>query len=118
MAYTLDFRKQAISLMEQNKPIREVSQLLCVGVATLYRWKQRHDQGRLRAHYPSKRGFYKIDEQALRTYLAKRPDAYQHEIAVELGVTRTGVQWALKRLGITRKKAPHSTASAMKTSSL
>lgn len=111
MAYSLDLRRRALTLLSQDYKIEEVSNLLNIGTATLWRWKAREKQGNLEASYPKTRDFYKIDEAKLRQFISDNPDAYQHEIAEALGVTRTGVQYALARLGITRKKRHHNTKS-------
>ena len=114
MAYSLDFRLRAVELLTKQIQIERISVILSVGVATLYRWKKRYREGHLKVCYPKVRRPYKIDEDALKDYLSKNQDAYQHEIAKELGVTKSAVQWALKRLEITRKKRHHITGSVMK----
>ena len=106
MAYSLDLRQRALALLSQNHKIEDVSELLNIGTATLWRWKAREKQGNLAAAYPTTRTFYKIDEVKLRKYIDDNPEAYQHEIADVLGVSRSAVQYALQRLQITRKKDP------------
>jgi len=104
MAYSLDFRTTALQLLDQKIPVKQVAELLSVGTTTLHRWWQRQEQGKLQACYPKSTKPYKVDERALRTYLYKRPDAYQHELAEQLGVSKSSIQWAMKRLCFTRKK--------------
>ncbi|WP_265025995.1 transposase [Wolbachia endosymbiont (group A) of Bibio marci] len=38
MAYSVDLREKAISLVERGKSKSEVADLLEIGIATLYRW--------------------------------------------------------------------------------
>jgi len=116
MAYSLYFGTTALQLLEQKNPVKEVAELLNVGTATLDRWKQRQKQGQLQASYPKSRKPYKVDESALCSYLEQHPDAYQHELAQELGVTKSAIQWAMKRLGFTRKKRYLTIENAMRKS--
>ena len=114
MAYGDDFRKRAMSMLVEKKSVIEVSRLLDIGYSTLHRWKKRQEDGKLGARYPSRRKAYKLDEEKLKLYIEKHPDAYAREITVALGSTRGTVASALKRLNITRKKRLRSTGSGMK----
>ena len=114
MAYSVDLRRRALELLSDNHSVEEVSSLLNIGTASLWRWKRRDRQGQLEAHYPKSRSPYKVDEARLRAFVADHPDAYQHEIGDALGVSRSGIQVALQRLQITRKKRPRTTENAMK----
>ncbi len=115
MAYSLDLRIRAIELLNSNEPIVEVSDLLGVSLSSLYRWKKRNNSETLKPLYPKSRGAYKLDEQAMIDYISSNPDAYQHEIASAMGVTKSAIQWSFKRLGITRKKRHHNTKNVMKS---
>jgi len=115
MAHSMDLRLRAVGLMEKDHTVLEISKLLDIGTATLWRWKARARQDRLAPSYPTDRPAYKLDEQAMLSWLAAHPDAYQHEIAKAMGVSRTAVQWAFKRLGITRKKRRRNTVNVMKS---
>ena len=70
----------------------------------MQRWKsQLKETGNLT---PKKRRetWKKIEPEKLRGYVAADPDAYQKEIAEAFDVSKSAIQKALKRLGITRKK--------------
>lgn len=57
----------------------------------------------------------KIHPDALKGDVEKYPDAYQYERAKRLGVSQRGIGYALKRLGISRKKTlspPQAEAAA------
>ena len=41
---------------------------------------------------------------ALAREIKKRPEAYQHELAEQFGVSQRGIGKALKRLGLSRNK--------------
>ena len=116
MAYDLDFRTHTVSLLSAGHSLSFVSQLLCVGTATLVRWKARASHDNLAAHYPKTRGSYKIDDTALQAYIAQHPDACLQEIADAIGSRPSSISDALKRLGITRKKRRHSIAKGMRKS--
>ena len=65
----------------------------------MFRWSKR-----IEAQSTRKRPATKIKEEALRKDIAMYSDAYQYERAERLGVSQRGICWALKRLGINRKK--------------
>ncbi len=114
MAHSIDLRLRAVRLLEIGHTVLEVSDLLDLGTATLWRWKKRARQGYLPANYPANRAPYKLDEKAMLTYLSEYPDAYQHEIAKVMGVSQSAIWLSFKRLGITRKKRRHNTVNVMK----
>lgn len=112
MANSLDYRERAMELLEEGKSQTEVAELLAVNRKTLYEWKQRG--GELGTSYPSRRGAYHIDKEAIKAHLEKEPDAHLSELASVAGGTTQGVRHALKRMGITRKKRRLSTVNEMK----
>ena len=116
MAYSMDLRLKALGLLDGGRSVEDVSKLLDIGTATLWRWLRRRRKGRLETAYTWKRTPYKLDEAAMLAYMEAHPDAYQYEIAAAMGVGKSTIQWALKRLGITRKKRRRNTGSAMKRS--
>ena len=104
MAYGKDFRQRAIEMLNTGSSAVAVSKVLGVGYATLHRWKKRQASGTLAPDYPTRRKAYKINEEKLKSYVKKHPDAYAYEIAEAIGSKRGTVESALKRLKITRKK--------------
>lgn len=99
MTYCLDFCIRALSLLDNGRCVAEVSRLLNIGRSTLDAWVRRSRSGQLKACYPHSRRGYKVDARQLEAYVLAHPDAYQHEIAVALGVKPTTICEALKRLG-------------------
>lgn len=118
MAYSEDMRKRALELIASGKSVAEISRLLNVSVSSLIRWQHRQKEGRLGAWYPKTRGSYKVDEEKLKAYVAEHPDAYLYEIAEAIGSKTTTVDYALRRLGITRKKRPRNIANETRKSAL
>lgn len=116
MAYSLDMRQRALELLKEGKTKKEVSKMLGVGRTSLLRWEKRELKGELAAIYPKKRGGFRVDDEKLKAYVAKNPDAYQAEIAEAIGAKENTVCRALKRLKITRKKKLRSTRNGMKKS--
>jgi len=104
MAYDLDLRSRAMALLAEGKTSGYVAEVLGVGRVTVTRWKKRYKEDRLEAVYAKRRKTRVIDEEALKKYVEERPDAYLHEIAEALGCSKSGVEHAIARLGITRKK--------------
>jgi transposase len=113
MAYNLDLRQRAIALLEKGFSLREVSELLAIGSATLIRRNRRYREGKLAVFYPKTRR-RKINDEALTLAVEAQPDAYLHEIAAQFGVTAQGILYAMRRLKITRKKRRRSTVSVTK----
>ena len=114
MANSLDYRERAMELLEEGKSQTEVSELLGVGRKTIGAWQKRQESGSLETSYPSRRGAYHIDKEAIKAHLEKEPDAHLSELASVAGGTTQGVRHALKRMGITRKKRRLSTVNEMK----
>jgi hypothetical protein len=80
--------------------------LFSIGTTTIKNWK------RLRAQTEKLEGQgrpcnpYKIDTEALKSYIRERPDAFLNEIASHFGVTAPAIHTAMKRMNITRGKRP------------
>lgn len=97
-------RQRALELVKEGKNKTEISKMLGVSRASLLRWSKRASRGELAATYPKKRGGFRVDDEKLKDYVAKHPDAYQTEIAEAIGAKENTVCRALKRLKISRKK--------------
>ena len=52
-----------------------------------------------------------VNMELLKQDIILYPDSYQHERGQRLGVSRSGIYWALKRLSITYKKNTDSSQS-------
>lgn len=100
MAYSLDFRLQALTIKEKKGlSFAETAERFGVGIASVVRWSKKPEPQTNR-HKPS----IKINIEALKEDIALYPDAYQYERAERLHVSRTDIWHALNRLGVTYKK--------------
>ena len=116
MSHRTEIRERVIEYLESGGLIKSAVEIFKVSRSSIQRWRRRKAQtGEIK---PTERKNlpYKIDDEALKLYIAKYPDAYLTEIAEVFSVTDSGVYRALKRLGITRKKSRHSTPNEMKKS--
>ena len=101
MTYSLDFRKKALSIREEEGlTIAEVSARFSVGVASVNRWiKDIHPKAY------SRKNFRKLDPDVVAEDVQKYPDAYQYERAERLGVQQSSINYVLNKLGVTYKKS-------------
>jgi transposase-like protein len=96
--YSLDFRRRAVALVEeQGCCVAHVAKLLDIGRVTLHRWLKLPD---LAAQPMGPKGPRKLCPEVLAQHVADHPDAYIHERATALGVSRYAVWYGLRRLGI------------------
>lgn len=115
MSYPVKYRERVLAYREEGHTLEESSKVFKVAISTIRKWDQRlKETGDLTPKVPE-RSFKKIDPSKLRAYVAQHPDAYQKEIAMDFGCSKSAVQKALKRLKITRKKRPHTTRSRTTT---
>ena len=105
MTYSLGFRRKVLSVRKkEGLTISEVASRFDVGVASVVRWLKTPEPSLTR-----NKGATKIDMDALSEDVRQYPDAYQRERAERLGVTRQGIYYALKRLGVSYKKKHYLT---------
>jgi len=113
MTYSLDLRNKAIKYIENGGTWNSASQIFGVSVRTLAHWLRRKKQNNL-SPKARQTGSYKIDEEHLKDYISKNPDAYLREIAEEFGTTIPAVFYACRRSKITLKKRHPTTRKEMK----
>jgi transposase len=102
--YSLDFREHVLGIGEKEKlSVRKLGKRFGISFNTVMNWKKRLLPTLKRNKGPSKLAHEKLIED-VKNY----PDAYQHERAQRLNVSRSCVHFALKRLKITYKKKPVS----------
>lgn len=102
MTYSIDYRRRAITLLEEGKKKSHIAELLGVARTTLDRWLIRPS---LEPNQGGPKGPHKLDLEDLKVHVENYPDAYQYERAVDLGVSRHVVMHGLKRLGIKKTLA-------------
>lgn len=100
MAYPAQFRKKLLSVMaKEGLTIEEVAKRFAVGKVSVSRWKNNPDP-----IFKRNRPAQKIDMEALKKDVELNPDSFIHERAARFSVSNSGMRYALKRLGISRKK--------------
>ena len=114
MTYSLDFRQKVLAIKRQEGlSLDETAKRFGIGSATVSRWLNRPEPKRHRNKPATK-----IDMDALAKDIEHYPDAYMHERAERLGVSKSGIGHALKRLGVSRKKKPVSSESQRRYTSI
>ena len=105
--YSLDFRKQVLKIGKaEGLSIRQIGKRFGISFNSVMNWKK-HLFPKLKRNKPAT----KIDMEGLRQDIEAYPDAYMYERAQRLNASPSGIAWALKRLGVTRKKKPFSSQS-------
>lgn len=107
MCYSLDFRKRVFAVKKkENLTFSKTSKRFHIPMNTLFRWQKRMEPKTTRNKPATK-----IDMEALRRDIGKRPDRFQYERAQDFGVTQGAIWFALKRLAISYKKNSVSSKS-------
>ena len=97
MTYSKDFRQKVLRIKDQeNLSFSKVAKRFGVARDTVFRWSK-NIEAILKRHKPAT----KIDMEALKRDVEKHPDAYQYERAKRLGVCKSAIGYAIKRLGVT-----------------
>ena len=109
MAYSHDLRKKALGYIENGGSQVQASRIFAVTIQTLCNWANRRKRGLLPPIKTRKRSPSKINNEALKKYLQKHPDAYLREIASEFDSSISGIFYACKRLKVSLKKRPRFT---------
>lgn len=100
MTWSIDLRHQALSTKKHEMlSYGETAKRFGVSVSSLARWVTRLKPKSVRNSHATK-----INTNLLRQDVAIYPDAYHHERAKRLNVSKSGIAIALKRLRISYKK--------------
>ena len=102
MAYSADLRNKALNYYEQCKNISQTAATFNLSRNTLYLWICLKKQTGSLKHQVTGLNAVKLDRQKPAQYV----DAYLHEIAKHFDCTPAAVCYALKQMGMTRKKRP------------
>jgi len=95
MAYSADLRNKGQTAATFN-----------LSRNTLYLWIRLKKQTSSLKHQVTGLNAVKLDRQKPAQYVGQHPDAYLHEIAKHFDCTAATVCYALKQMGMTRKKRP------------
>ncbi len=102
MTYSVQFRKKLLGVMEKEKlTLEEAAKRFDVGSASISRWKLNPEPTNTR-----NRPAQKIDMDKLKKDVELNPDSFVYERAARFAMSESGIRYALKRLGISRKKSP------------
>lgn len=115
-SYSVPLREAAIAQLESEVSLEKVSEIFRVSIRTLQRWKS---QKKSLGHVSPKvsqglKNHTKINYEALKAQIKQTPDATLHNLGERFKVTEQAIFYALKKLGITRKKKFLSTKKGMK----
>ncbi len=114
MSYPVKYRERVVEYRQEGHTYEETRETFKVSTCTIYKWeKQLKEEGNLE-NKPLNRKPKKIDPEKLKEYVEAHPTAYQYEVAKEFGCSKSAIQKAYTRLGITRKKGLSITGSRMR----
>ena len=99
MTYSIDYRKQVLSSIDNGLTVREAAAFYKLSTSTIHSWRQILEPEKGQDKAPTK-----IPDDALLHDVKAYPDDYQYERANRLGCSKTGIHHALKRLKISQKK--------------
>ena len=104
MAHSIEIREKALEYLERCKNISQVARAYGISRNTLYCWLDlKQKTGKLERRVVKARP-RKIDREKLAAYIEQYPDAYLAEIAKHFHCSAVAVFYALRSMGITRKK--------------
>lgn len=104
MSHSEDLREKALKLVQHGWSIKDICVLLEISRSSFQRWRLKKEFTGSSAPKSRETSPYKINNEELKVYVRKNPDAYLNEIALHFEVTSSCICTALQRLKITRKK--------------
>jgi len=105
MSYEKKFRERVLAHVDAGKKQEEVRKMFGLGVNTITQWKKlREETGGLEKRELERKP-KKIDPIKLREYFTKKPEAFDHEAAVEFGCTAQAIGKCRRKHRITVKKS-------------
>ncbi len=111
MSYPVKYRERVVEYRQEGHTYAETKETFKVSISTICKWeKQLKEEGNLE-NKPLHRKYKKIDPEKLKDYITANPTAYQYEVAKVFGCSKSAIQKAYKRHGITRKKGLYITRS-------
>jgi transposase len=116
VGYSTDLREKVLAFIEAGGSVKSACTLFVVSRSSVQRWRLIKNETGTLSRKPRPKSSYKVDENALKNYIANHPDAFLNEIAEYFNITTSGICRALHRLKITRKKKLHFTQKEMKKS--
>ncbi len=102
MQYSEDLRRRVVKYVRQGGKKVDAVKHFGVCRAVIYRWLDRGDD--LTAKKPGPKKAHKLDWEALRKGIEKKPETMKTEWAREFGVGTTAISYAMRRMKLSRKK--------------
>ena len=102
MSYSIDLRKRVLDFLSEGGSKAEASRRYNVSRMCIYKWLAAEDP--LCCKKPGPRGPHRLDYTALKQHVADFPDHTQLERAAHFQVSKSCINYALRKLNITRKK--------------
>jgi transposase len=100
MTYSIDFRQHVLKVKaEEGLSFAVTSKRFKIGKNTLFLWSKE-----ITPQPKRNKPATKVNMEALKEDIKRYPDAYHYERASRLQVSKTGIYWAMKRLGVSYKK--------------
>jgi len=93
----MDYRMRAVAYKDEGHTFKELKEVFKIPAQTYYQWKEKFQNGYYETKIIRERK-RKIDKGELKQAIAKKPDAYLHELADKFNCTESAVFYALKRL--------------------
>ena len=104
MAYSTDFKQQALDYIKEGHSHVEAAKVFDVGVRTLFTWEKKwREQGHLERKKRVAKS-RKIPLEELKAFVEAHPDAFLREIAAHFDCAVPSVWAALKQIHVTLKK--------------
>ena len=111
MSYSKDFRKQLFKVMQKEKlTTKEASKRFGISIRSVFRWKHKAEPSKTRNKPATK-----IDMDVLKKDINTYPDGYLNERAERLGVSRSGIFCAMRRLKVSYKKNAYPSKTRRRT---
>ena len=102
MTYSIDLRKKVVSFVRGGGSKVEAAKIFNISRQVLYNWLSCGDD--LSSKQKGVRRFRKINHDLLAKDVALHPDSLLKERAARFGVHMSSMAYALKQLGVSRKK--------------
>jgi transposase len=114
MSYDRKFRERVLGYVDAGKTQEEVRKMFGLGINTITEWKKLREETGSLENRPLERAHRKIDPEKLLADVKLYPDAFNRDRAVRFNCTESGIEKAMKKLKVTRKKRVSDTKSATK----
>lgn len=107
MTYPVQFRKKVLEIKADKKlSFEDVAKRFGLSKTTVFKWSKNLEPQKFR-----NKAWKKLSKEDLLDDIEKYPDSYSYERAKRLGLSPSGIRYAMKSLKVTYKKNPKSSKS-------